>query len=273
MVSLRSIAPLVAIAALLFVPAAASAGGSDVRTSLTRVSGSPDPDAKGRIRIRSDDQNREEFEVKAERINPSLSHTLFVENAGGAMEFVGPMQPDGNDEVRYRVRTKDGDLLPVGASSVADLAGRRVEVQQSGQAMLEGTVAAIGIGGRARVRKDLAATVLAPPRAKAQARMRSRPAKGDERFEVSARRMDFSQGQDYRLFLEDPANLGNLVDVGALVPQRPGQRTIRFRRRTKDGQALPFGVPRVGDLAGLAVQIVDVTTNNIYFDDTLPSLP
>lgn len=264
--------------ALLATPIAAHAGSRiDVRTALTRAAGSPDSDAKGEVRVRSDVKKSEhEIDIKAERIDSTLEHRLYIDDGLGTLTLIGTLEPDGSDEVRYRVRTKDGDALPFAETDPANLVGRALEVRQVisavEQVVLEGTMPALVAGTKGKAKLNLDETSFAPAKSKARLRMRSRTAKGDERFEIKVNKLDFSAGQVYHVRIEDPLNLGTFLDVGEVEPRGKKGNYARFRRRTKDGDPLPLDVATVGDLSGLGVEIFEVGSGDVYFDGVIPAL-
>ena len=259
------------------VPGPAHARGLELESRLVRAPGAPDPDAKGEVEIESEsDRGRFEFEVEAEQIDPSIEHRLYLEDAQGAMQFIAQMLPEDFDEVRYRARSQDGDPFPFGVGDPFELAGRAVEVYQvlQGQEvlLLVGNVPGGGAGNpsaKASMRDRLDATEAAPARAKAFIKMKTRSRDGDERFEVKAKRLDFSDSQEYRVFLEDPAQAGTLVDVGPLERRRDST-SARYRRRTKDGDALPLGVSSVRELVGLRIEVVETGSDTAIFRGTVP---
>jgi hypothetical protein len=261
-------------AAIVMAPAQnAMAGSNKQQSSLTRVPGAPDSNAKGEVRVESEaDRARYSIEVKAKQIDPSIEHRLYMADGVGALQFIGDLLPEHVDEVRYRARTEDGDALPFGVASPDALEGRPIEVRQvinaQEQLLLVGSMPGAGAQSQGSARSNLDPTELSPPRSKARVRLRSRPSRGDERIEVKANKLDFTSGQEYRVFLEDPAT-GFLEDVGALERKKKSS-SARFRRRTKDGDALPFGVISVAELTNLALEIVDMSTDQVYFEGVTP---
>ena len=248
------------------MPAAAVAGDDyDVKTSLVRPDVAPDPDVKGNVRLRDKKSSDQRFEVTVESTDPTLDHVVLIETAPGSGTFtsLGLMKWNNVDEVKLQIKTKNGQALPLGKTKVQQLEGHEVRVQVFGETILFGAPATIsgGGGGGGGKGKDLKAqstltTVGSSfPGAKGVVKLRSRPAKGDERFRVSVEKISLSGGTTFRAFLENASGSGVLVDIGELVPSKNDPSEVRFVRKTKNGQALPFGATSVSQLTGRLVEV------------------
>ena len=268
--SVRWALGLTALLGLVALPFSAQAKADKGRTTLFRSATSVDPDVKGTVKVRSktDDQR---VVVQVRNASPASIHDLWIEDGGATMVFVAPLEGAGS-YLKYKARLKKGQgTLPLGAASVAELAGRRIEVRIGAAveltAMLPGTTPGPDVKGEA----DLTPTAFAPAGSDAKIELRSRPRKGDERFQVDVKDLNLANGAELRLFLEDPAAAGVLTDQGVLVPHDGGDEH-RFRRRAKDGDPLPFSVATTTDLVGLALEILDTGSGNVIFDGAVPTL-
>ena len=241
------------------------------QSALVRPASAPDADAKGRVRVETDDDEHQ-FEVSVRNVDISLDHDVYMEDGLGseALVFVGAMKVDGSNEMKFRVRTKKGEDLPFDAADNVSLAGRTVEVRSSLGTILTGVVPAFGSGKGAKAKLNLDVADGSPnTSSKARLKVRSKPKNGDERFEIAAKKLSFD-GLSYRLFVEDAPGSEDFVDVGALV-RKSSSSSARYRRRTKKGDALPLGVASVVDLGGRAIEIRD-GSGTVYLEGTVPSL-
>jgi hypothetical protein len=269
---------LITALAILAISAPAWAAAPEKgESALVRVADAPDDDARGEVRIRTHKKDQRLW-VRVTHIDAAADVDLYLENAGGVMEFVGSLEP-GNDEAedaafRYRARLKKGQgELPFGVSSVAELQGRAIEIRIGAASALTGHVPMLGISPRKhhKARVTLDPTDAAPDDARARLRLRSKPFKGDERFELMV--VDFALAEDdtLLLFLEDPANPGTWVDLGDFEQHPHEIDEHRYRRRTRKGAPLPFFVDAVSDLGGLAVEVRDGDGNQVWFEGVVPN--
>ncbi len=123
-------------------------GSSKARTSLMVVEGSTADGAKARIRLQ-DRRNGAEFRVDLHDAPLGLSPELWVADAGGVLVLAGEMGLDevetSGAEYRFRVRTDKGDALPTGATTLAGLEGRAIEIRNAdGEVLATGAVPALG---------------------------------------------------------------------------------------------------------------------------------
>jgi hypothetical protein len=90
---------------------------------------------KAEIEVRRKSDGREEFKIEIERAAAGLILTAFMTDAAGAFQEIGALSPDDDDdddgEYRLRLRTNEGDALPLGAATLHDLAGRLVEIRNA----------------------------------------------------------------------------------------------------------------------------------------------
>jgi len=113
------------------------------KVSLVVAEGSPLPDVEGAVEVESDDDG-EEFEIEAEHLEPGTEVDFFLDNPGDADGFVliGTVAADAEGDADLELKTEDGDVLPLGAASVADLVGFLIEVRltATGDLLLTGEV-------------------------------------------------------------------------------------------------------------------------------------
>jgi hypothetical protein len=217
------------------------------------------------------DTDREHFKVQVRKANELFTHDLYIENDVAVMEFVAQLRPN-KSYLKYRARIVDGEgSLPFGVASVSELIGRDVEIRVGDEVVLFAEIPGFDPLPKAKVEDDLDPTENAPIDAEAAIKLRSRPRKGDERFRVTVEDVDLAVGQELQLYLEDPDQPGTLVNQGAMVADEEGT-DARFRSRTRQGQALPFEVNSTADLAGLAIEIRDADTGDVYFDGLVPAV-
>lgn len=104
------------------------------------------------------DRGRDRWEVRfqMERAPEGLAPEVWLADAGGTLGLAGAMTPDPftPGEYRLRLRSKRGDVLPGGATALADLAGRAYEVREGGEVLLAATMPAAGAKARGRGADD-----------------------------------------------------------------------------------------------------------------------
>jgi hypothetical protein len=255
---------------LALAPPAIAKSRDDDRAvaSLVRGDDAADPNARGSIEIR-DKRDDQRLRVKLRNVSPQAVFDLFMEDGGGELEFLAQLRERGGFQYRARLRDDRGEL-PFGAVSVRELMGRRVEIRLDDELLLFGQVPDFASRRRVRAQTELAPTDFAPRRADARLKILSRPSKGDERFSVRVEDFPLSSGAAIRLFMEDPEVEDSLVDLGPFRDDRDEDDEFKFRRRTRKGDPLPFGVASVLDLGGLAVEIRDADTGEVYFEGEVP---
>lgn len=201
----------------------AQGGGLEGEAPLMRPPDAPDPDAKGEIEVEQEKDGEAEFELEAEGLDPGGAFEAFLEDAAGSgnLASIGLLELDddeGEAEFKLRFESDEGGL-PLGAQSIEELVGRRVEVRGAGDLVyLYGVVPALsdhkGKGGGWDVGKGYltrAAGAVDDERGKVE--LRTRDSDGRTRFKVEAEHMPLDV---FGLFLEDAVGSGTMVEVGAL---------------------------------------------------------
>lgn len=290
----RTIPAVAALAAFALVGANALAARPDkpdkpdksmfgkARAPLVRPADGPDDNAKGRIDVQAR-RNGDDMRVKAQRLAPGSAVDVVIQRLGddpGTVEvetdfvIAEEVLADGfgaNDKggMQVKLRTHLGDVLPLGAESLADLAGTRVCVRvdsatNDGADILKGMVPRIDsdLPRRTRDKVDL-------DRVNADdacsGRMRTSFRGKDVRSELRMDVKGLSQGQVVSFRMDD--GTGTMVEIGSATANADGE--ARYRVRTHHGDGLPFDAMTVLDLAGRAVEVwVDPT-----FVDLTPADP
>lgn len=239
-----------------------------------------DDDGKGRVRLEIFPTNgRQRFGVDVEDVDASAGLDLWMEDAVGAGTFslVGPFDLDDDDddeedddgdddEARYEADTNDGDALPGGVLDLADLEGRGLEVRADTTVVLLGTVPGFDAPNKpVKEKLDLAPTVDAPPKSKSRVRLLAKKKKGDERFDLKAKKLD--KGGSYVLFVESSPGSTVMEEAGPLELKG---KNGRFRRFTTKGEALPGDVAEISALAGRRIEVRD-DQGDVVFETVLPA--
>ena len=277
---------LASVSALSAVLAAPPGGGKqkqDISACLVRPADAPDADAKGSLRLRTDEKKgapRHRLDLKAQKLGTAVEHTLWMENGDvvPVLEQVGTLTKSGKT-LKYSLDTSKGDELPFaaaeGVDELSDLAGRAVEVRAGGDVVLHGTMPAFQAKQKPKQGKDKLDPSAGSPDgdAKGDLRVDSKNWKCEEAIEVKVQKLDFADGP-FRVRIEDAAGSGTFLDAGGL-DQLGKSANGRYRRRTKDGDALPGGVSTVAELQGRLLQVgvqVDETTFTSYLEVEVPQL-
>jgi len=270
----RPILVLGLAATFLAVPLGAMGNGNqkqDVQISLMRPADSPDGDAKGTLRARSDKKG-ERFDVKAMKVDAGAVLDLWMEDAVDSDVFVLVATLEGGTEQKFSVDTKKGDALPFDAEMNEDLVGRDVEVRAGAEVVLAGTMPPMDLSKKpVKAKFDLEVPEVDPPAPdmKAAVKMRSKPNKGQERIDIKAKKVPFADGKSFHVFIEDAVDSDVLVDVGELE-QNGGKPAGRYKRDAKKGQMLPFGVAQVTQLGGRRIEIRD-ELDAVYLEGEIPA--
>ena len=207
-----------------------SGGGGSwirVRSDMVRAAAASDADVSGHVEVRTRD-GRQKFQVEADHLAAGVSVEFLVADGSAALVSLGSMTTDSLGEAELELDTGDGASLPAGAATVADLAGRAVEVRDAaGGVLLTGTVPALSgspatVVGRTRVTDDATGT-----RVKVEMKVKGRSGRQEFRVEVK----NAPAGSAVELFVDDGA--------GAMVLAATGPR---IRLDSRRGHAMPLGV-------------------------------
>lgn len=237
------------------------------RANLTRPDTPPDDDAKGTVEVRNKaKENRDRFSVKVERVPAStVTFSLFLDDGLGTLTDVGPLTPSPGDPdaAKFRLDTKSGAPLPFDLFDVEDLIGRPLEVRGDDTfTYLTGEVPEFETGKK----KDKAKANLNGSGGKGELRLDSHSRAPYQKLEL---KVDTDLPNDtVDLFMEDPAD-----NVLKLVAQMAtdGNGKGRYRVNTKSGAPLPFFLPFLEDLEGMAVEVRD-SGSTVLMSGTVPGL-
>lgn len=225
---------------------------------LTPCATSDDLDAHGEIRIESR-PDRERFKIEVEHLTAGRSVVAVVIDGSGNEASLGARAAGLTGEVEWSLNTANGDTLPFGVGSVADLVGFEVEVRDAADASISIVCGTIGdlplsAGDDSHVDsegREGVARVNAPVGSEAHVKIKHRT--GDEaRDEFEAEVEHMVSGDVVDVWLENPASLGTFSLVGSMTVGGEGEGRLEIS--TQDGDTLPFGVTSAGDLAGLHVE-------------------
>lgn len=279
---------LTALASLcLALPNAALAKGGDTlkaETPLTRPAGAPDSNAAGKIRVEHDaGNNRDKLKVEAEYIDTTLTFEAWVADGVGTMTFIANMPTNGPGEVEVEFDTDEGLPLPFSATTVESLAGRVLEVRSGGLTFLQGTIPSIngggggggsgsgsGSGSKWEIGKSPLMRPTPAPDADASGYVETRKRASDnhQKFKVEAEHLD--PAGSFSVFVEDAVGSGVFASAGVMGSQS-SVGEFELELETEDGDALPFGVASVDDLAGRGVQVRD-GSNVVYLEGMVPGV-
>ena len=224
-------------------------GGSWVRARslLMRDAASPDGDTRGHVEVR-ERGTRQRFQVEAELLDAGSTVEFLVEDGAATMVSAGFFTANVAGQAEAELDTGDGGSLPAGAATVAELAGRRVEVRDSGGALLLfGAVpsidaAPIRLRGRTRVRDEETGV-------RVDVEMRVSGPMGRQQFRIKVRRA--APDAALELWIDDGA--GTLVLAAPMSANSGGSTAIRLDSRRGDG--MPLGAGGVQDLAGRPFEV------------------
>lgn len=281
--SLSLAAAALALGALGAADATAKSDDLKVEAPLIRPDGAPDANAKGRVKVEHDPKkNRDKMDVEAENIDTSLTFELWVEDAGGTLQFVATMPFNGPGEVEVEFDTHEDLPLPFGASQVKSLAGRDLEVRVGGATYLVGEVPDVEAGGSGsgsgsgssgggdwiKVKSSMVRPSGAPDsNASGYVELRRREKDQRQRFKVEAEHIDPSVG--FSVWLETGVGSGVLSNVGGMKPDDADE--VELELDTGDGAQLPFGVADVDLLTGRSVEVRD-GAGQVYLQGVVPAL-
>ena len=230
----------------------------EAEVRLTPCASSDDLDAHGSVRIESR-PDRERLHVELEHATPGRSLVAVVIDASANEASLGTSVVGLTGEVEWSINSADGDALPFGVATTADLVGFEVEVRDAADASIVLACGTIGdlpnsAGDDSHVDRDGregVARVDAPVGTEAYVKIKHRT--GDEaRDEFKAEVSHFAAGDVVDVWLENPAAPGTFTLVGSMTVDGEGEGELEIS--THDGDTLPFGVASAADLAGLRVE-------------------
>jgi len=259
-----------------------SSDDREAEVRMTRSVDSDDGDVEGEIETESR-TDRQRLKIEVEHLAVGRVVRAIVTLAGVEADL-GSRTADAFGEVEWDLNTNDGDVLPHGVTTVAELAGADVRVEDAGNGtiLVVGTVpetpaATDGDGdgsdddsddddghgeGRARLTRADGAV------GEAYVAVSVRPDQGDrQRFKAEIDHQTAGLAVD--VWLEDPANAGTLGKIGSMTVGSEGEGELELD--THEGAGLPYGVASVQILVGLRVEL-RTTANVVLFSGLVPTV-
>lgn len=259
---------LLAVGALAMGPP--GKGKKDSQICLVKPEDAPDGNAKGTLRIRAKG-NSESLEIHILQVSADNEHHAWMEDAVASGNFldIGTLGGGGSQQLEFD--TKKGGALPLLAASLDDLIDRKVEIRHGDDVILQGTVPPFGLSKKPqKADTEITAPDGAPqPDMHAKLSLRSKADKGQERIDLKAKHVDWGD-DSFRVFVEDGVGSGVLVDSGEL--QKTGDHEGRWKRDTKQGQALPAGASFVSELAGRLIELHRTADDVVFLSGTIPAV-
>lgn len=269
----------------LFAASDAFAGKkSSAETFFVRPDTPPDPDAKGRLKLETENnKDRDKIEFKASLLDPAGSYSVMIEDAVGSGIFVSAgamvLDDDGDDPGEFKLKfdEKQGPL-PLAVASVSELYGRQVDIADGSNATVLTAVVpdpADTPNGKKGWTKEKSSLVqpLVVVDADAKGRVETwyKGKDGRQRFRVKAELLD--PLGTYSVEIEDSLGAGTFSPVAAMVADDDGDEPGSFKLHldTQKGAPMPLGVLNVDDLAGYQVRIVDGSMQ-VVLEGTVPDV-
>ncbi len=254
----------------------------EAEVRMTRSVDSDDADVTGKIETEAR-LDRQRLKIEVEHLTVGRVVRAFVTLAGVEADL-GSRTADAFGEVEWDLNTNDGDVLPHGVTTVEELAGADVRVEDAGDAtiLVFGTVpetpaSTDGDGdgsdddsddddghgeGRARLTRADGAV------GEAYVEVSVRPDQGDrQRFNAEIEHQ--TAGLEVDVWLEDPTNLGTLTKIGSMTVGSEGEGELELD--TQEGAGLPYGVASVHSLVGLRVEL-RTTADVVLFSGLVPAV-
>ncbi|HEX5012313.1 MAG TPA: hypothetical protein VFY71_18135 [Planctomycetota bacterium] len=242
----------------------------DSQVSLVQPEDAPDDNAKGTLRLR-EKGNKESLEIHVLQVSAGDEHHAWMEDpiASGSFSDIGTLSEGGSQQLKFD--TKKGGALPLGADSLDDLIGRKVQIRHDADVILQGTVPPFGLSKKPQKASiTIEATDDEPqPDMSAKLALRSKADKGQERIILKVKHIDWN-GDGFHVFVEDGVGSDVFVDSGEL--QKTGDHEGRWKRDTKQGQALPAGASFVSELAGRHIELRRAADDVVFLSGTIPAV-
>ena len=244
---------------------------SEVR--LQRSVDSDDPDVTGKVRTENR-TNRQRIKIAAEHLTAARSVRAVIIAPDLSEADLGAVDADASGEARWDVNTMNGDTLPFGVASVADLVGYGIEVRDAGSALvlLFGTMPDSPLrtsdhGSRSRGRALLTPGTGAVGEAHVAIESRT-GTETHEEFKVDVEHEVAGLALD--VYVEDPTALGTFALVGSIAVD--GEHEAELEIKTQDGDTLPFGLTSVSGLVGMQVELRNAVGGAVLYSGLVPAL-
>ena len=219
------------------------------RAILMLADTSPFAGAEGRVEVETEGEDQE-LEIEVEDIDTGTTVEFFLDDGSGTMASLGTATTDAEGEAEIEFDTGDGDALPLGLGSVADLAGRRVEVRVAaeGTVILFGEVPEATVGAMKLRCREAFRAAGTRARAVVVGLLDNRSGRARLGFELKAIARGSAEAE---LLLDDGE--GNMTVISDVALRRSGRGRARWD--TKRGGTLPLGVTSVLELEGRPFEI------------------
>lgn len=221
---------------------------------------------EGKVRVESR-ADRERIKVCVEGLQPGdvIDVAFAAPSETPTFTSAGTATADAEGEACFDRDTMQGDSLPAGATSVADLEGYLIQVKVDATVVLEGEVPPLpeppsgdtpgngnGHGhrpdfdgrGRGRVLLDSSVDGVT-----GKLEVSGWPAKDRQRFRIVV--AGLTEADEVTFRIEDPDNAGSYLDLGTDTADAEGEANYDTHKG-----ALPLDAETVDDLAGLGVRVL-----------------
>jgi hypothetical protein len=245
------------VPALGEVPPAASTGEVEVEFSLSPPERSPEPGIRGDVKLETESQ-RNDVRVRLEDATPGAEYNATIRRPDDeeSRETLAELTADAEGEAEFEAR---GVALPLGASSIEELAGTIVEVfNAEGVLVLSGvTPQAPGAPPQApppAPRLEFEVALVQPetpvdPDAHGKVELEEE----DDEHEIEVEVQDLVAGAAYRVELRDFAGAAEALFDGAA----DGEGDIRRRTVFLGAERLPFAVASFTAFEGFRIAVLD----------------
>ncbi len=256
-------------------------GERDVEVRMTLAESSDDDDIAGELDLDAR-AGRECFRVQVEGATPDRLLAVVAIDPAGLEDPQGTATVGADGAASWEFDAFQGDRLPFGATTVAELEGYRAEVRDASTALLllfaevpelpplllcdpdrSGDPSPDAERLRARVRLQAEKAGL-----EGSVELRSRAEDGTERFEMRAEHL--AAGRTAVFEIETARQSERFSRIGAEAANASGE--ARLTIDTRNGDTLPNGALGVRQLQRLRVRVRDADTDALLLTGTVPDL-
>lgn len=225
-------------------------------TPLQRPSPAPLPQAQGSVQAQLQG-NQSELEIETEDFDvANATFRVWLADAQAVMVEIGTLAPDRGRSDHGRAEWRQpGNGMPLGANSISELIGRRVEIRNANdEVVLFGAIPALGTANsnsrsNQRLGRESSGGQFG---AKGQSKTSWQAARG--RFRLDVRAFATNPSSDAELWIQHPTS--GLFELVATESWTGGRvRKALFRWDSSRSQALPFGVTDPSVLLGLPIEV------------------
>ena len=127
----------------------------DARVRLSEAVDAPFSVREAKLRLRRKKTTRQRVKLEVDGAPRGLDLRLFMDDASGTATRIGALREKRAGTYVWRVRTRNGGVLPFGVADVSELSGRDVEVRTaSGARVLVGTTPTVAAASNAKSAKS-----------------------------------------------------------------------------------------------------------------------